>query len=129
MRFNRNFVKYGGIDANAMIKHWDLKPLLFGLLFLCFADAAFTDIGLRLQVIDELNPLVKSIYEWNVLAYYSMKLILPLLLIVIYYRTSRRMWINPCILLTALLYFIVNIYHLLWFSFGVQAGSITLDLF
>jgi hypothetical protein len=112
-----------------MIKHWDVKPLLFGLLFLCFADAAFTDIGLRFQIIEELNPLVRSIYEWDVIAYYSMKLILPLLLIIIYYRTRTRVWINPLILVTALLYFIVNIYHLLWFSFGVQAGSITFDLF
>jgi hypothetical protein len=105
------------MDAIAAIKEWDLKSLLFGLLFLCFADAAFTDIGLRLHLIEELNPLVKKLYEWNIAIYYAMKLLLPALLILIYYRMKNRMWINPCILVTVLLYFIVNLYHLIWISY------------
>jgi hypothetical protein len=112
-----HFFQNGGMVAIAAVKHWDLKPLLFGLLFLCFADASFTDIGLRLFLIDELNPLVKRLYEWNIIGYYAMKLLLPLFLILIYYRTNNRVWLNPCILVTALLYFIVNIYHFIWISY------------
>ncbi|WP_169081530.1 DUF5658 family protein [Paenibacillus sp. PL91] len=103
--------------AIAAIKDWDLKSLLFGLLFLCFADAAFTDIGLRLQLIEELNPLVSRLYEWNLVGYYGMKLSLPVILILIYYRIKNRIWINPFILVTILLYFIVNLYHLIWISY------------
>lgn len=112
-----HFFQNGGMVAIAAVKHWDLKPLLFGLLFLCFADAAFTDIGLRLFLIDELNPLVKRLYESSIIGYYAMKLLLPLSLILIYYRTNNRVWLNPCILVTALLYFIVNIYHFIWISY------------
>lgn len=108
------------MEAITAIKQWDLKPLLFGLLFLCFADAAFTDIGLRLFLIDELNPLVKRLYEWNIIGYYAMKMLLPLILILIYFRLKNRKWINPCILVTVTLYFIVNIYHLIWITYAVQ---------
>jgi len=127
MRFFHQFFQNGGSFAITALKQWDLKPLLFGLLFLCFADAVFTDIGLRLSLIEELNPLVKKLYEWNIVSYYGMKLLLPLLLILIYYRMKNRFWINPCILVTVLIYFLVNIYHLIWISYGVHDGWFSLD--
>lgn len=114
-------------NAISAIVKWDLKALLFGLLLLSFADAVFTDIGLRFFLIDELNPIVKRIYEWNIVSYYAMKLLLPMLLIVIYYFTKNRKWINPCILLTVVLYFFVNIYHLIWISLGVQGGWLSFN--
>lgn len=113
--------------AITALKEWDLKPLLFGLLFLCFSDALFTDIGLRLSLIEELNPLVQKLYDWNIVSYYGMKLVLPLLLFLIYYRMKNRYWINPCILITVLIYFLVNIYHLVWISYGVHDGWFSLD--
>ncbi|WP_139999042.1 MULTISPECIES: DUF5658 family protein [Paenibacillus] len=113
----------------AAIQKWDLNPLLLGLLFLCFADAFFTDIGLRMQLIEEMNPLIKQVYDWNVAGYYSLKLVLPVLLFLLYCKTSSRKWINPCILLTTTLYFAVNIYHLIWISFGVREGAIVFELF
>lgn len=106
----------------ATIQKWDMKALLLGLLLLCFSDAAFTDIGLRFFLIEEMNPIVRHIYEWNIVSYYGVKLVLPLLLILIYYQLKNRKWINPFILATVAFYFLVNIYHLIWVSFGVHDG-------
>lgn len=100
--------------------------MLLGLLLLCFSDAAFTDIGLRFFLIEEMNPIVKRIYEWNIVSYYGVKLLLPLLLILIYYHLKNRKWMNPFILATMALYCLVNIYHLIWVSFGVHDGWFTL---
>ncbi len=103
--------------------------MLYGLLLLSFADAAFTDLGLRLGLIEEMNPLVKEIYNWHIAAFYGLKIVLPLLLIVIFYQLKSKAWINPCILLAVLLYFIVNMYHLIWIYYGIASGQLSFDLF
>ncbi|WP_138751221.1 DUF5658 family protein [Paenibacillus sinopodophylli] len=113
------FIQIGGKFAIAAIQKWDMQAILIGLLLLCFTDAALTDIGLRFLLIEEMNPFVKHIYEWNITGYYTMKLVLPLLLLVIYYHMKNRKWINPCILVTVVLYFLVNVYHLVWISYGI----------
>lgn len=110
------------------MRNWNLKGLLYALLFLCFADAAFTDFGLRMKLIEELNPLVKGIYDWHIAAFYALKLLLPLLLIIIYRRLKRRVWINPFMILALVLYFVVNVYHLVWIYLGLESGQLSFSL-
>ncbi|TXK84489.1 DUF5658 family protein [Paenibacillus sp. N3.4] len=95
-----------------------LSKALISLLILCLGDAIFTDVGLHLHLIEEMNPLIRHIYEWNTGGYYAVKLALPLLLMILYPRIRTRLWVKPCLALTVLLYGAVNVYHLIWLSYG-----------
>ncbi|WP_220138862.1 DUF5658 family protein [Paenibacillus anseongensis] len=102
-----------------VIRHFFQSKLLLWLLFLCLSDAVFTDIGLHLSFIEELNPLIRSVYEWHVAGYYFLKLILPLLLMAFYPYIRKRAWVKPCLSLTVIIYGAVNVYHFVWLSYGL----------
>lgn len=102
-----------------VFRQFFISKTLIWLLLLCCSDAFFTDIGLQLAFIEELNPLIRHIYEWNVGGYYFIKLILPLILMAIYPRIPKRVWVQPCLTLTVLIYGAVNVYHFIWLSYGL----------
>ncbi|MDD9267008.1 DUF5658 family protein [Paenibacillus sp. GCM10023248] len=93
---------------------------LVWLLIFCLSDAIFTDIGLQLRLIEELNPLIRSVYEWHVGGYYLLKTILPLLLMAFYPYIRRRAWVQPSLTATVLIYGAVNVYHFVWLTFGLS---------
>ncbi|MFC5450963.1 DUF5658 family protein [Paenibacillus aestuarii] len=90
------------------------------LLALCFLDAMFTDMGLRLQFIEELNPVIRHIYDWNVAGFYLIKLFLPLLFMLLYPRIQARPWVSPALTITVVTYAAVNIYHLVWLAYSLK---------
>jgi|GEM_PF-2587071 len=90
------------------------------LLALCFLDAMFTDLGLHLQFIEEMNPVIRHIYDWNVAGFYLIKLLLPLLLMLLYPRIQARPWVSPALTVTVTIYAAVNIYHLVWLSYSLN---------
>lgn len=101
------------------------SKLLVLLLILCFFDALFTDIGLQLAFIQEANPFIRHLYEWHIIAYYLVKLIFPLALMLIYPYIRQKLWVQPCLTLTVIVYAAVNVYHFVWLSYGLTyvAGS------
>ncbi|MGG1517915.1 DUF5658 family protein [Paenibacillus oryzisoli] len=92
------------------------NKILLCLLLLCLGDALFTDMGLKLRFIEEMNPLIRSIYEWHVAGYYAIKLVFPLALMIIHPRIRQKPWVHPALLLTVILYGAVNVYHVVWMS-------------
>ncbi|SDN42471.1 hypothetical protein SAMN04487897_102871 [Paenibacillus sp. yr247] len=101
------------------VRQFFSSKTLVWLLLLCLSDALFTDIGLHLAFIKELNPFIRAIYEWHVGGYYFVKLILPLILMAIYPRIRKKVWVQPCLSLTVLIYGAVNVYHFIWLSYGL----------
>ncbi|MDR6554811.1 DUF5658 family protein [Paenibacillus qinlingensis] len=95
------------------------SKLLLSLLILCFFDALFTDIGLQLALIQEANPLIRYLYEWHIIAYYLVKLIFPVALMLIYPYIRQKLWVKPCLTLTVVIYAAVNVYHFVWLSYGL----------
>ena len=95
------------------------SKLLILLLILCFFDALFTDIGLKLAFIQELNPVIRRIYEWHILSYYVVKLIFPVTLMFMYPYIRQKAWVQPLLTLTVIMYGAVNAYHVIWMSYGL----------
>ncbi|OCT14586.1 hypothetical protein A8709_17110 [Paenibacillus pectinilyticus] len=93
--------------------------MLILLLILCFSDALFTDVGLHLSFIEELNPFIRSLYEWHVIAYYAVKLIFPVTLMILYPYIHQKMWVHPALTLTVIVYAGVNAYHCVWLTYGL----------
>ncbi|MBB4824200.1 hypothetical protein HNO89_001422 [Sporosarcina luteola] len=86
----------------------------FLLLCLCMMDAIFTDLGLRQGVIEELNPLMRNIYEMNILLFYFIKFSLPLALLFLTAKLTHLMYLRMMLMATLLLYVIVIAYHICW---------------
>lgn len=107
-----------------MLHNWTvrlpMRTMVALLIVFGFTDALFTDIGLRMRLIEELNPLVKAIYEWNVWSYYGWKLAIPSVLLPLLPRLQRKRWIGILLLLSTLIYAAVNVYHLFWVSLAIH---------
>ncbi|GLX67991.1 DUF5658 family protein [Paenibacillus glycanilyticus] len=99
-----------------------IRSLLIGLLLFSLTDAIFTDIGIRLELITELNPFVSWLYNWHAIAYYGIKLMFPVLFMLLYPRLSSRLWIRYSAAFLFLLYLIVNLYHLVWVTLALVHG-------
>lgn len=89
-----------------------------GLLLLALAvlDALFTDIGLRLTVIEEANPLMRWIYEQHVVYFYSIKIGLPLVLLLLFQSLKPRRIFALLLGPTVCLYLFVLGIHLYWIA-------------
>ncbi|MFA9558880.1 DUF5658 family protein [Evansella sp. AB-rgal1] len=83
---------------------------------LSLLDALFTDVGLRLSFIEEANPLIRIIYEWNIIAFYAYKFVFPLLLLLLYPFTTNKKWIDRGIYISFFIYTLVVAYHFVWIS-------------
>ncbi|MBB3113530.1 hypothetical protein FHS18_005642 [Paenibacillus phyllosphaerae] len=103
------------------MKRLSIKPLLVALIILCLSDAVFTDIGLRASLIQELNPLVRHVYEWNVAAYYFGKIILPVILLMLLPYLKVRMWMKSLMMIATAAYAAVNLYHIFWVALAFKA--------
>lgn len=86
------------------------------LLVLSVFDALATDSGIRLQLIQEANPIAKALYESNVLLFYGYKTILPLLLLLLLRHAPERPIVRFGTVLATALYAVVAIYHVVWIS-------------
>lgn len=95
------------------------------LAVLSLFDAAATDLGIRMQAIDEWNPFAGWLYEKDVALFYGVKLILPLLLLILLrqdgFNGSRR--IGRLLGIAVVAYGAVACYHLGWVFYVVLIGS------
>lgn len=89
------------------------------IIFLCIAslmDAGLTDIGLRLQLIDEANPIMEFLYDHSYIAFYGIKIILPLSLFFIGAKVGKRLLINNLFRLSTVIYVGILLLHAYWIS-------------
>ncbi|MFB9328558.1 DUF5658 family protein [Paenibacillus aurantiacus] len=107
-----------------MLLNWTvrlpMRTMALLLIVFGFTDALFTDIGLRMRLIEELNPLIRAIYEWNVWSYYGWKLAIPSILLLLLPRLQNKRWLCVLLLLTTIIYAAVNVYHLFWVSLAIH---------
>lgn len=89
------------------------------LLFLSVSDAVCTDLGIRFNLIDEANPLVKLMYETNIWFYYGSKIILPSLLLIYYPKFKSQTRVKTIIAIVTITYILVNAYHLVWIGMAI----------
>ncbi|MDG0811071.1 DUF5658 family protein [Cohnella rhizosphaerae] len=88
------------------------------LFVLCVFDALATDCGIRLQLIQEANPIAKALYETNILFFYGYKTLLPLLLLFMLRHVPERPIVRRGIGLATALYAAVALYHVVWIAFA-----------
>ncbi|HJF31253.1 MAG TPA: DUF5658 family protein [Sporosarcina psychrophila] len=86
------------------------------LLLLATADSFFTDFGIQQKHITEANPLMRVIYDWSILGFYTIKICLPLVLLIILTMIEPRRYFQILIVSSLLLYSFVFFKHILWIS-------------
>jgi hypothetical protein len=102
-----------------LIKKGVVRLNRFLIAFVCIAslmDAMLTDIGLRLQLIDEANPLMRYLYEHSYLLFYGFKIILPLSLFFLAAKVGKRLLINSLFRLSAVVYAGILLLHYYWIT-------------
>ncbi|MFD2330742.1 DUF5658 family protein [Cohnella sp. GCM10020058] len=88
------------------------------LLILSVFDALATDCGIRLQLIQEANPIAKALYESNVVLFYGYKTLLPLLLLFLLRHAPDRPIVRLGTAIATALYAFVACYHVIWIAFA-----------
>lgn len=93
------------------------------IIFLCMAsllDAGLTDLGLRLQLIGEANPVMKFLYEHSYLAFYGIKIILPISLFFIAAKVGKRVFIHHLFRFSTVVYMGILLMHAFWISSSIS---------
>ncbi|WP_026573169.1 DUF5658 family protein [Bacillus sp. UNC438CL73TsuS30] len=84
------------------------------LLFAGLLDAVMTNIGIKYGIIKEGNPVMKHVIELGWVYFYMIKIILPLVLIGLFYLRPLKGRIRTLLTAAGILYFSVLAYHLVW---------------
>ncbi|WP_096200836.1 DUF5658 family protein [Bacillus sp. FJAT-45350] len=92
--------------------------IAISLLILSTIDAVFTDIGLRMLLIEEANPIVRRIYEDSLLGFYFIKIGLPAALVWLLPRAPSTRLVNSTLVVALMLYSSVFLYHLVWSTYA-----------
>lgn len=86
-------------------------------LFLLFAgglDAALTQFGIVSGLIEEGNPVMQFFIEKNWSYFYAVKILLPLILIVLYYLRPLTGRGRALLIFACVLYSSVLVLHMAW---------------
>lgn len=86
----------------------------FLLVCLCVIDAIFTDLGIRNGHIQEVNPLMKFIYEMNIVVFYLSKIILPIILLSLMHFVKPSTLLRNLIIISLIAYVLVISMHIYW---------------
>ena len=86
------------------------------LLFLAIFDAVFTDFGIRYHYIEEVNPLMRFVYETSISGFYVLKILLPVLLLYFILKIHIKPYFTLLLISTNLLYVFVFCMHLFWIT-------------
>lgn len=86
----------------------------FLLFCLCMIDAIFTDFGIRFGHIEEANPLVRSLYDMNVIAFYLLKASLPILLFILMHYMRPSLIIRNLLIVALIIYTVIILIHISW---------------
>ena len=103
------------------------KLMKMGIILLVLAtfDALFTDFGIQSDHITEANPIMRSIYEVNVIGFYFIKIALPVLLIGIVTKLESKPFILILMNLSLFLYVSVLILHFFWLTLALDVNPAT----
>ncbi|MCM3743573.1 DUF5658 family protein [Sporosarcina luteola] len=86
----------------------------FLLFCLCMIDAIFTDFGIRYGHIEEANPLVRSLYDLNIIAFYLLKSSLPIILFLFMKYMKPSLLVKNLLIVALIIYTIVTFIHISW---------------
>ncbi|MFP5112287.1 DUF5658 family protein [Bacillaceae bacterium C204] len=92
--------------------------LIAGLL-----DAVLTHFGMASGIVDEGNPMMKLVIEKSWSFFYIIKILLPLLLLGLFYLRPFKGWIRTLLVSTCVLYFSVLVYHMVWMVLYFNSAS------
>lgn len=112
---SRKFQKMGSSNRLGLFD----KQVILGsvvLLFLSAIDGALTLWGLRLRVIEEVNPIMQEIITKSPITFIALKLALPLILGIIFWRIHNRsrMLVTYGLRLLLIVYAVVLGIHVYW---------------
>lgn len=103
-----------------MKKYFSIDLIIIYLIILNFLDLFFTYLGLKFELIEESNVIMKNLYDKGDLYFILPKLFLSIPLFYLYYyiKTKSKFVLNKFInlvyRLVLFVYFIVFCIHLLW---------------
>ncbi|NBD25148.1 DUF5658 family protein [Paenibacillus glycinis] len=92
------------------------------LLGLSAFDALATDIGIRMQAIQEANPVAGSLYETSGFLFYGFKILLPVVLLALLRRQRSGVLVRKGVAFATALYGLIAIYHVCWIAYVLSAG-------
>jgi hypothetical protein len=95
-------------------------------LFLLIAgilDAVLTHFGIVSGIVEEGNPVMKTVIEKSWSFFYIIKIILPLLLLGLFYLSPLKGWIRTLLVSTCVLYLSVLVYHMVWIVLYYNTAS------
>ncbi|TVY10422.1 DUF5658 family protein [Paenibacillus cremeus] len=94
-----------------------MNRLLIGFVLIASVlDAGLTDIGLRLHLIGEANPIMEFLYEHMYLGFYALKIALPLSLFFLAARIGKRLLIRGLLNLSVVVYVGILLMHYYWIT-------------
>ncbi len=88
--------------------------LCFFLLLAGMLDAVLTHFGIVSGFVEEGNPLMQFVIEKGWPFFYLVKILLPLLLLGIFYYRPLNGRIKTLLVSACVLYFIILVYHSVW---------------
>ena len=101
-------------------KYFSIDFIIIYLIILNFLDLLFTYLGLKFEIIEESNVIMKALYEKGDLYFILPKLLLSIPLFYIYYyiKKSSKLVLNKTIVfiyrMVLFMYFIIFCIHLFW---------------
>src|SRR3954466_14129599 len=92
--------------------------LIAGLL-----DAVLTHFGIVSGIVEEGNPVMKTVIDKSWSFFYIIKISLPLLLLGLYYLHPLKGWLRTLLVSTCVLYLSVLVYHMVWIALYLNSAS------
>jgi hypothetical protein len=92
--------------------------LIAGLL-----DAVLTHFGIVSGVVEEGNPVMKTVIDKSWSFFYIIKISLPLLLLGLFYLRPLKGWLRTLLVSTCVLYLSVLVYHMVWIALYLNSAS------
>lgn len=99
-----------------------MKILFLIISFLNLADGLLTYIGIQLELIDEANPLMSSVWEISPFLFLALKIFLSIILFIFAYTFSTKhvkTW-TIILIVPLLLYASIFAVHLTWISYVIK---------
>ena len=100
-------------------KKVNFKYVVLSLILLAILDSLFTDIGIRQHYITEANPIMKNIYDASVFGFYTLKISLPLILLLLLSKIKPKKYIMVLLISAVTLYSVVLFLHFFWISLAI----------
>jgi hypothetical protein len=100
-----------------------MMRLCLFLLIAGLLDAILTHFGIVSGIVEEGNPIMKTVIEKSWSFFYIIKIFLPLLLLGLFYLRPLKGWIRTLLVSTCVLYLSVLVYHMVWIILYFNSAS------